>query len=133
MIRLGLILTFLFCNLTYAKNLEKVSLQFHWLDQYEFAGYYIAKEKGFYKEAGLDVEFKDYEFGMDIAKEVSIGNATYGIGSSDLIVDISNGSDIILLASIFQTSPLVFLTTPKSNIKSIADFKNKKIMLTLII
>ena len=36
------------------KPLEKVSLQLQWFDQFQFAGYYMAKEKGFYKKAGFD-------------------------------------------------------------------------------
>ena len=35
---------------------KKVTLQLAWFDQFQYAGYYIAKEKGFYKELGLDVE-----------------------------------------------------------------------------
>lgn len=125
------IFIFLFLStILYAKPLEKVSLQFHWLDQSQFIGYYMAKEKGFYEDAGLDVEFKKYKYGMNVTKEVTSGKATYAIGKSDLIVDISKGAKISMIASIFQSSPLVLLTTPKSGITSIKDFKNKKIMLT---
>src|SRR5262245_50887028 len=38
--------------------LEKVSLQLKWLHQFQFAGYYVALEKGFYRDAGLDVEIR---------------------------------------------------------------------------
>ena len=47
--------------------LEKITLQLHWKYQFEFAGFIAAKEKGFYKEAGLDVKLKEYEFGIDIS------------------------------------------------------------------
>lgn len=125
------VILFLFFNtFSYGTSLEKVSLQFHWLDQFEFAGYYMAKEKGFYKEAGLDVEFKKYQYGLDIVDEVIQGNATYAIGGSDLLVDISKGKQLYLLSAIFQSSPLVLLTTQDSGIKSIKDFKDKNIMLT---
>jgi len=125
------LITLLLCNLTlFATPLEKVSLQLHWLDQFEFAGYYMAKEKGYYKEAGFDVEFKNYKYGLDIQNEVANENATFGIGGSDLIIGLSQGKQFKLLASIFQSSPLVLLTTPRSGIKSIKDFKNKKIMIT---
>gem|GEM_PF-2485279 len=125
-----ILLVSLFIFPLYSQPLEKVSLQFHWKDQFEFAGYYMAKEKGFYKDAGLDVAFKSYKNGINITKEVTSGNVTYGIGGSDLLVDIANGSNIFLITSIFQSSPLVLLTTKKSGIKSIKDFKNKKVMLT---
>ena len=42
-----------------ASNLQKTSVQLNWFDQFQFAGFYTAIEKGFYKEAGLDVELKN--------------------------------------------------------------------------
>ncbi len=124
-----LIAIFIFAQLN-AQPVEKVSLQFHWKDQFEFAGYYMAKEKGFYRDAGLEVELKSYQYGTNVTKEITSGNVTYGIGGSDLLVDIANGSKISIIASIFQSSPLVLLTTKKSGIKSLKDFKQKKVMLT---
>ena len=103
-----------FLQFSYATPLQKVSLQFHWLDQFEFAGYYMAKEKGFYANKGFDVEFKKYTYGLDVLQEVESNNATFAIGGSDLVIHISKGADIKLLASIFQSSPLVLLTTEKS-------------------
>src|SRR5262245_17726946 len=41
-----------------ASALEKVSLQLKWLHQFQFAGYYVALEKGFYRDAGFDVEIR---------------------------------------------------------------------------
>ena len=41
-----------------ASTLEKVSLQLHWKYQFEFAGFLVAQEKGFYKDVGLDVNLK---------------------------------------------------------------------------
>ena len=57
MIKLFVLLIFIIPYLLIAEeNLEKVSLQLHWKYQFEFAGFIGAKEKGFYKEAGLDVD-----------------------------------------------------------------------------
>ncbi|MCK5110588.1 MAG: transporter substrate-binding domain-containing protein [Arcobacteraceae bacterium] len=112
------------------EKLEKVSIQLQWLDQFQFAGYYIAKEKGFYKDAGFDVEIKKFAYGINTVDEVVNKKATYGTGRSSLIIDISDGTDIQLLASIFQSSPLMLLTTKHSDIKSIKDFKNKRVMHT---
>ena len=111
-----------------AKALEKVSLQLHWLDQFQFAGYYMAKKRGFYEEVGLDVTFKKYHDSINTLDEVMLENATYGVGRSSLISDRSKGVDVKLLAAIFQSSPLVILTTKESNITKIEDFKNKRVM-----
>ena len=61
----------LFFTVLNAKDLKKVSLQLLWKHQFEFAGYYIAKEKGYYNDVGIDVNIKEYDFNIDISKEVS--------------------------------------------------------------
>jgi ABC-type nitrate/sulfonate/bicarbonate transport system substrate-binding protein len=121
-------LFFISTSYLYAHSLEKVSIQLQWLDQFQFAGYYIAKEKGFYKDAGLDVEIKKYTFNTDVVKEVTSHKTNFGIGRSSLLINRSKGEKVVLLSAIFQSSPLILLTTPKSGIKTINDFVNKRIM-----
>ncbi len=65
MMRFFYVSIFLLNFLLYAN--EKVSLQLSWYHQFQFAGYYMAKEKGFYDEVGLDVEIKEYKLGLDVA------------------------------------------------------------------
>ena len=113
-----------------AKGLEKVSLQLQWLDQFQFAGYYIAKEKGFYEDIGLDVEIKKYSHDINIVNDVRSQKTTYGIGRSSLIIDMSKRKDIVLLSAVFQSSPLVMLATKESNITMVKDFIGKRIMVT---
>jgi ABC-type nitrate/sulfonate/bicarbonate transport system substrate-binding protein len=74
----------LFASITSASPLEKVTLQLGWKYQFEFAGFIAAKEKGFYKEAGLDVELKEREADMDVVEAVLNGQADYGINDADL-------------------------------------------------
>ena len=113
-----------------AQELKKVSLQLQWLDQFQFAGYYMAKEKGYYKDVGLDVEIKKYNHTIDPVEEVIKGNATYGIGRSTLIMNKMNGANIKLLFSIFQSSPMVMVALKNSNIQKISDIVDKRIMIT---
>ena len=101
-----------------------------WLDQFEFAGFYAAREKGFYKDVGLDVEFKKYDSSLNLLEEVLNKNADFGTNSSSLITDKSNGKDIVLLGTIFQSSPLILLALGNSNINYIQDIKNKTLMIT---
>ena len=101
-----------------------------WLDQFEFAGFYAAKEKGFYKDVGLDVEFRKYDSSLNLLEEVLNKNADFGTNSSSLITDKSNGKDIVLLGAIFQSSPLILLALENSNIDYIQDIKNKTLMIT---
>ena len=110
--------------------LEKVSVQLAWKHQFEFAGFYMAKEKGFYKDVGLDVEIKEYQYGLNLTEDVINNKSTYGETGTSLLIDASLGKETKLLASIYQSSPLVFLSTKKSNISSIPDFKGKRLMTT---
>ena len=108
------------------KELEKVSLQLHWKYQFEFAGFIAAKEKGFYQDVGLDVELREYTYGIDIEDEVLSGRANYGIYNSLTLIDYLKGKEIVLLASYFKRAALVLITTP--DIHSPQDLLGKKVM-----
>jgi len=109
-----------------AKNIQKVSLQLQWKNQFEFAGFYAAKEKGFYALEGLDVEFKEFESGMNITNEVVGHRVDYATSSSSVILDYLNAEPIVLLANFFKQSPLVLLT--QEDIKTPWDLKGKNVM-----
>ena len=124
-----LLLLFVFNSVLLGQDTEKVSLQLLWKHQFEFAGFYIAKEKGFYKDVSLEVELKEFNFGDDITKLVENEKSTFGISYSNIILDKSNGANVVLLNSIFQSSPHVLVSLNSSGINSLEDFKNKKIMI----
>jgi diguanylate cyclase (GGDEF)-like protein/PAS domain S-box-containing protein len=110
-------------------SLEKVSLQLNWKNQFEFAGYYMAKEKGFYEDAGLDVHILEYNNTVELSKSVTENKHTFAIGYSGTVLDAVTTNDIVFLSAIFQSSPYVLVSLKSSGIKSIQDFKNKKIMI----
>ncbi len=126
-IKLILILLFIFQSFTLAKeNLEKVSLQLHWKYQFEFAGFIAAKEKGFYKDVGLDVELKEYSYGLDIENEVMSQKSNYGVYNSNILLSYLKYKEIKLLASFFKRPALIIITKP--NIKTVNDLVGKTIM-----
>jgi len=110
-----------------AKELEKVSIQLQWLDQFQFAGYYMAKEKGFYEEAGLDVTILPYKFGLDVVDKVISGEAQYGVGRTSLLQDYHNGLSVVALSAILQDDPGILLT--RDDIKSVRDLKGRRVMM----
>jgi polar amino acid transport system substrate-binding protein len=120
----------LFCVPVSAFAADKVSLQLLWKNQFEFAGYYVAKEKGFYRDADLEVHIKEYDFGIDVTKEVLSGKADFGVGYSTVILDKMNGKDVFLLSAVFQHSPLVLLAKKSPDLENITDLKGKRIMST---
>jgi len=113
-----------------ATDLKKVSLQLDWKYQFQFAGYIMAKEKGFYKEAGLDVTLKEWKYPIDNVDEIVNNRSQYTVLRPTAMIDIAKGKELVFLAAIFQSSPLVLLADKSSNITSIKDFKNKKMMST---
>lgn len=130
---LNLKLLFLVISLNinlYSKDLTKVTIQLSWFDQFQFAGYYMAKEQGFYKDAGLDVQILPFSLGMNIPKMVNDGDVDFAIGRENLILEKAKYPKIIALAAIFQATPLVLLTTKDSGIDTFKKFENKKLMRT---
>jgi len=107
-----------------------VTLQLAWFDQFQYAGYYIAKEKGFYKELGLDVEIVPFSFDKNIIKDVNDGKIDFAVGRENLILEKQKYPNIVALAAIFQASPLILISKKDSKIEKIEDFANKRIMTT---
>ena len=126
MLRKLCILFLIFVAVLDADSLRKVTVQLQWKHQFEFAGFYAAKEKGYYKEVGLDVELREFSQTEGILKPVLDKEATYGVGYSSLIADYCNGKEIVLLANFFKHSPLVLVA--QKSIKTPADLRGKKIM-----
>lgn len=111
--------------ITEQSSLQKIRMQLQWKHQFEFAGYYAAQEKGFYKEVGLDVEFIELKKTTNTVDEVLHGNANYGIQYSSLLIDYIEGKPLVMIANIFKQSPLVLVT--HKNIKTPADLKGKRV------
>lgn len=109
---------------------DKVRLQLLWKHQFQFAGYYMAQQKGFYAEEGLEVELLEFGEGPDPLTAVSSGQAEFGVGRSGLLIDSVQGQDVLALFAAFQQSPLMLLTTESSGIKDPADLRDKNIMIT---
>lgn len=125
---LGILLlpTFLF-----GKPLEEVTLQLRWLHQFQFAGYYMAENQGYYRDAGLKVtilEANDQH--PHPVNEVVEGRAQYGIANSGLINERSMGKPVVVLASLFQSSPNVWILRKDSGISTVTDLADKRLMMT---
>jgi len=108
---------------TTAMAADKVTLQLKWVAQAQFAGYYVAKDKGFYEEADLDVEIKPG--GPDIAPEQVIAG-----GGADVIVDWMGGAlaarekgvDIVNIAQPFKKAGMQLVCPKDGPIQTTDDF-----------
>ncbi|HTO31497.1 MAG TPA: ABC transporter substrate-binding protein [Pararhizobium sp.] len=105
---------------------DKVVLQLKWVTQAQFAGYYVAKDKGFYEEEGLDVEIKPG--GPDIAPPQVIAG-----GGADVVVDWmpsalatrEKGVALVNIAQPFKSSGMMLTCLKESGVTSPDDFKGK--------
>lgn len=109
--------------------LEKVRLQLKWTHQFQFAGYYAAIAQGYYREAGLDVELLEAKAGLDPTQEVLSGNAEYGVGNSDLLLFRHRGEPVVVLAAIFQHSPMVLLVRAASGVTDLQGLHDRELMM----
>jgi diguanylate cyclase (GGDEF)-like protein len=103
------LLLILAVSLAGAAALEKVSVQLDWKYQFEYAGYIAAKEKDFYKNAGLEVELREYTQGTDVVSDVLNGKTNYGIYNSSIVIDNGKIKPIVVMATYLQHSPLVLI------------------------
>jgi NitT/TauT family transport system substrate-binding protein len=105
---------------------DKVTLQLKWVTQAQFAGYYVAKEKGFYSEAGLDVTIK--AGGPDIAPPQVIAG-----GGADIIIDWmpsalaarEKGVPLVNVAQPFKRSGMMLTCRAETGVKTPEDLKGR--------
>jgi NitT/TauT family transport system substrate-binding protein len=105
-----------------------VSIRLKWLHQAQFAGFYAADKKGFYREEGLSVDLKPggVEFPSVIA--VVNGSELFGVAAADqIILERSEGAPIVCVAVIYRTTPMVLFSLADKNIKTAKDLVGKKV------
>lgn len=107
---------------------SNVKLKLKWKHQFQFAGYYAAQIKGYYKAAGLNVEIIEGSPTSAPIQYVLKDSAEYGISASDLIESKSYGNPIVLLAAIFQHSPFTIISQKDKNITRPQDLIGKTLM-----
>jgi signal transduction histidine kinase len=108
---------------------DHVVLQLKWQHQFQFAGYYAAVAQGYYRAAGLDVTLQEAVPGKDPSQAVLNGEADFGVGTSDLILLRDKGQPVVVLAAIFQHSPLVLLADRRAGVGDLQDLYNKPVMI----
>ena len=111
-----------------APKLTHVTLQLKWVTQAQFAGYYAALEKGYYKQAGLDVTLK--VGGPDITPEqvVLAGQAEFGLDwLPNLFATREKGGKLVSIAQVFARSGMTELTWKDSGINTIKKMAGKKV------
>ena len=111
-----------------AQSLTKIRLQLKWVAQAQFAGYYAAVAKGYYKAQGLDVELK--LGGPDIVPEqvVASGGAEFGIDwVPSLLNSREQGANLVNIAQVYARSGMREVSFKAKNISGVPDLKGKQV------
>ncbi|MGM0419172.1 MAG: ABC transporter substrate-binding protein [Thermodesulfobacteriota bacterium] len=109
---------------------KQITIRLQWHTQAQFAGYYTALEKGFYKEKGLDVKIEEGGYGKNALTSVKAGLEEFGTKwTADLI---AAGDDYISLANIVKDNGLLMIAKKSKGIDSVEDFQGKNISIWFI-
>ena len=126
--RLILVIIFTLFMLGESQALDRVTLQLKWLHQFQFAGYYAALEKGFYREAGLEVQIREGGPNVDAIEDVVAGRADFGVGTSGALIARARGKEVVVLAAVFQHSPAILLVPRRAGVSSIFALQDRLLM-----
>lgn len=125
----ALVLTFSSCNFD-KKSVEDrpIRIRLKWLHQSQFAGFYTAQQKGFYKENGISVILNSGGIDFPSISLVLNGGDDFGVAGADQVIEaVSSGKPIVAVATIYKRTPFCLFSFEEKGIKSIADFDDNLI------
>ncbi len=108
---------------------DAVSVRLKWVAQAQFAGVYVAKAKGFYKQAGLDMTINPGGPNVNVEPLVASGADTFGIasGTEGVLYAREKNLPLVAIAMSQQMTPFAYVTYAGSGIQSVKDFKGKTV------
>jgi NitT/TauT family transport system substrate-binding protein len=107
----------------------KVTLQLKWVHQAQFAGFYVACEKGFYEDEQIQIELLPGGRDVNVLNTMISGRADFAVVSSELVLTQQQRTSIPItaIAAIFRKSATVFVAKADSGISKLSDFVGKTI------
>lgn len=109
-------------------QLTPVVVELKWLHQAQFAGNYVAKEKGFYRNEGLDVSLIPFSYENPVINAVVDGKVMFGItGADELMLARAKGAPLKAFAVIYKINPVCAYSLKKRNITKPQDFIGKTV------
>jgi len=111
---------------------DAVTVRLKWLNQAQFAGYYVAKDKGYYEKAGLDVSIQPGGSDFPAIQMVAGGSEQFGVtGADQILIARSKGVPVVTVAVIYRENPFVLFALKKSGITKAVQFPGKNIGLKI--
>lgn len=121
------VLTLLAGGGAFAQELIPINFQSKWFPQAQFAGYFVAQDKGFYAEEGLDVTILD---GGNVNPTVQVGSGNADFGTdwvANMLAQREQGLDVVTIAQVFQDSGYRLVALADSGIEEIADLAGRDV------
>jgi NitT/TauT family transport system substrate-binding protein len=113
---------------TAATAADTVAVRLKWFNQAQFAGFYVASDKGFYKEAGIDASIKPGGPDFPAIQMIVGGDEQFGVTSADqILVARSKGVPVVALAVLYRKSPFVLFSLKQSGVDTPEKFRSRKI------
>ncbi|HEY1013230.1 MAG TPA: ABC transporter substrate-binding protein [Herpetosiphonaceae bacterium] len=104
-----------------------VTVAMPYIPNVQFAPFYMAKSKGYYAQAGLDVRF-DYQYETESVQRVAQRSAQFGMAGGDsVLLARAQGLPIVTVATNSQRTPTVFFSKAELNIGTPNDLKGKRV------
>lgn len=125
-------LMYLVCLLMFAIGsagaADSVTVRLKWYNQAQFAGYYVAQEKGYYRDSGLNVSIQPGGPNFPAIQMIAGGNEQFGVtGADQILVARGKGVPVVALAVIYRKNPFVLFSLKSSGIDKVSQFCGKKI------
>ena len=131
LLMLGLMISLSACGSPQVKNdaapLTKIRLPMGYIPNIQYAPFYAAIEKGYFKDAGIEIEF-DYSFETDGVKLVGVGELPFAVVSGEQVL-LARAQDVPVtyVAAWYQQYPISVVSKADANISKTEDLKGKTI------
>jgi NitT/TauT family transport system substrate-binding protein len=112
-----------------AEDLVKASVRLKWLPQAQFAGFYVAQAKGYYKAEGIDLTINPGGPNLLTENLVATSADTFGLsgGTDSVFAARDKGLPIVCIGVSHQITPFIFVTRKDGPVKTLQDFKGKTV------
>lgn len=125
------LITFIFWSREKQNELDKVYVRLKWIYQAQFAGFFTAEQKGFYKEQGIDVVLTPGGAESPSIQMVAGGGEQFGVtGMSQLMEARAKDVPVVALAVIYRKNPLIWFSV-NEDVSSAEDLVGRKVGVTI--
>lgn len=131
LLMLMLALALMGCTSTQSANeageLRKIKLPMGYIPNIQYAPFYVAVDKGYFTEEGIEIEF-DYSFETDGVALTGAGEIPFTVASGEqVLLARSQGLPVVYAFAWYQQFPISIISAPELNINEPADLRGKKI------